>query len=1719
MRYHLLLLCGLLFTPFFTSFGQTVSISTIRTTSNDLPPFCAESQVAITINNSGYTSGDFYVEISDKNGDFSMPTDITNAIGVNISKLVGQLPAGLPTGTGYKVRVRHSSGSYSTNESSPFAIQAKTGDPSTWGSNQWQVAVYSGRNFNEYRGYFIDNQLNIDTELHWDNANGNPSNASSYDGCSVSKDNHSYKYRRKGFSCGYYKLSVPKHDDEASLWINGTQVWSKTGACNPCSSDKDIWEGWLGTYSEVEFWVGEGYGHSHGGLTFELAEYELVAISPDVTICAGQTAFLTAISKYSVVYDWKPTTDLNITSSPTVEASPAVTTNYRVIVTETISRCQQTKFVTVTVNNLSNTQAVQNNAETCPDGTIELQATGANTYEWSPSSTLNSSTGAIIYASPLFTTVYQIIGSNGCHFSTAFVTVEVTPPAGVDDSIWGTNSWNAYVYDSRTEKTNQYYSDYSRLFGKYIESDLNIDTRDHWNNNLTPSDAATYVGCPVTEDVHEVRYKREGFPCDLYQIDVPYHDDGYALEIDGTVVASDNLWYQNNPKTNVWRGFLSNTSKVQFQYQEGWGGSGGAVNFVPIELVENDYFTFCLGETITLNVPSYTDVTYAWTGANLNSTIGATVTATPTGNTVYQVVATHTPSGCTEIGFITVEIETQTLTVSPIFTTICGGESTTLTASGATSYTWTSGSFTTIGSSVVVSPAFTTSYQVDAQFCALSFATAFVTITVGEGDPTEFGDNQWYVYGYNGRSFAQYYGRYIEPNLNFDSRNRWGTTDSPSDASGYVGCTIPKDQHSVSYKRKGFPCGYYQIDITNHDDEAWLYIDGVEIWSNTGCCRAYEDVWRGFLGTNSKIELRWGEGYGGSNGGLRFIELPDQTIITSSKNIRICETTTTTITATSPMPSSGTTFSWSKSKDDSFLSFNTTTGTTVIATANQDSEVFVTVSMHDPVSGCTFKEIFFLTIDPLPATTVNLGYKQICIGETVELEVGGANLYTWSANRSDIEAGFATATGTKNNYKIKVTPTESTTYYVEGNNNCASEFQTVVIDVQKPTFSTAEFGDGEWYVFAYEGNSFDLSKNHYRGNYRQGSIADLSFDSKTMWATWKSPSDAVGYVGCPVSNDNHFVSYKRKNFPCGWYRIHVVNHDDAMKLFVNGTEVFSATGCCKSHYGAWEGFLDENATVEFQWSEGAGGSNGSLQFEYTLSSASQTVWKGTVNTDWFNALNWCDEIPTKDINVLIPKNNVPNMPQINKAGAECNHIEISSGASLEIIGNEELEVYGDWNNNGFLTVNFSTVSFFGTANTKIEGGTYDKFYVVNLEKTSSTLSLSKNVETQYLQLTTGVIDLKNQSLSVISDAENAIVQGSEIAYIYAENQTGKLCRNLASGIGTYEFPFGKSATEFISVKIEKQALPSTQICISTWATTPNNQLAPTGVPLSVNRGGSVLNVIDRWWDISSSVNPLPNKGLNLTLSYSGSENTTPNPMQLFQIQHYDPDLKKWDVPFDEKVGGVTMGVGFAYAENVTKFSPYTIIQAPFALPVEWLYFEGIKDNNIVKLRWETSLEFNHQGFDIERSTDGQNFEQIGKILAFVPNSQQGNFYSFKDENPIFGTAYYRLRQIDTDGSESFSKIISINFQTEKIENSFQVFPNPTRSDNVQLHLKSEPETKIRLILTNILGKIVFEKFIETDKSGRFQGKVDLPQNLNTGVYQWVGVGNNGQLMHQKMILY
>ncbi|AXB55751.1 Ig-like domain-containing protein [Flavobacterium fluviale] len=148
-----------------------------------------------------------------------------------------------------------------------------------------------------------------------------------------------------------------------------------------------------------------------------------------------------------------------------------------------------------------------------------------------------------------------------------------------------------------------------------------------------------------------------------------------------------------------------------------------------------------------------------------------------------------------------------------------------------------------------------------------------------KGDPTEYGDKVWNAYGYlrNDLTLTNtiYAGYYVEPTLNINSRNYWAANSSPSAAANWQGASIPNDNFTVSYKRKGFPCGQYQIQRAHYDDAIQIFIDDVEIFSRSGWdnnpALINNNVYT--LNSNSRVEVRLREDGGDANVGINFLKV------------------------------------------------------------------------------------------------------------------------------------------------------------------------------------------------------------------------------------------------------------------------------------------------------------------------------------------------------------------------------------------------------------------------------------------------------------------------------------------------------------------------------------------------------------------------------------------------------------------------------------------------------------------------------------------------------------------------------------------------------------------------------------------------------------------------------------------------------------------------------
>lgn len=146
------------------------------------------------------------------------------------------------------------------------------------------------------------------------------------------------------------------------------------------------------------------------------------------------------------------------------------------------------------------------------------------------------------------------------------------------------------------------------------------------------------------------------------------------------------------------------------------------------------------------------------------------------------------------------------------------------------------------------------------------------------------------------------------------------------------------------------------------------------------------------------------------------------------------------------------------------------------------------------------------------------------------------------------------------------------------------------------------------------------------------------------------------------------------------------------------------------------------------------------------------------------------------------------------------------------------------------------------------------------------------------------------------------------------------------------------------------------------------------------------------------------------------------------------------------------------------FGPTSVSCAP--LPVELVDFEvGKSGNNEVKINWSTATEVNNDFFEIQNSEDGKHWHYVSKIKG-SGNTTSVQQYTFFDKNPLRGTSYYRLKQVDFDGKVNFSMIQSISFFSINDKGSIQIYPNPA-GDEIRISGGISENTKVDIF--NVLG--------------------------------------------------
>lgn len=192
-------------------------------------------------------------------------------------------------------------------------------------------------------------------------------------------------------------------------------------------------------------------------------------------------------------------------------------------------------------------------------------------------------------------------------------------------------------------------------------------------------------------------------------------------------------------------------------------------------------------------------------------------------------------------------------------------------------------------------------------------------------------------------------------------------------------------------------------------------------------------------------------------------------------------------------------------------------------------------------------------------------------------------------------------------------------------------------------------------------------------------------------------------------------------------------------------------------------------------------------------------------------------------------------------------------------------------------------------------------------------------------------------------------------------------------------------------------------------------------------------------------------------------------------------------------------------------SPIWVNRTAVVLPVVLTQFTGSQVKENIKLSWTTAQEINASLFEIEHSTDGNHFIKAGALASRYQNI--GGTYNFMHTSPKKGINFYRLKQIDIDGSFKYSNILPVQFD-QSIISSIKINPNPVNSI-LNIDLTVAEKANITCKVYNAEGKEV--KIINVVVN---TGKNNITTNasqLAAGTYIIVLISNNERIAETRFI--
>ncbi len=431
-------------------------------------------------------------------------------------------------------------------------------------------------------------------------------------------------------------------------------------------------------------------------------------------------------------------------------------------------------------------------------------------------------------------------------------------------------------------------------------------------------------------------------------------------------------------------------------------------------------------------------------------------------------------------------------------------------------------------------------------------------------------------------------------------------------------------------------------------------------------------------------------------------------------------------------------------------------------------------------------------------------------------------------------------------------------------------------------------------------------------------------------------------------------------------------------------------------------------------------------------------------------------------------------------------LQIEGGAQIVVSGAPILVVQDlDWQQNGNVIPAQSEVIFRGGASAI--SGTGASFHRLTLDKGGAGLQLQTSISVDdELRFTQGSLDLNGQEISL--GTTGSLVNESE---------------------AHRAFNSGAATARILAVRdlnAPSQANPANLgLLITSAANLGSTSLSRHFAPQSVGAASG----IERYYIVV----PTNNSGLNATLrfTYFDAELNGAGESDLEAFLSSDNGLSYAPLGFTSRDANANF-VEFAGVDQLPAANRLTLAEfSATSFPVEWLGFTATAVGARVQCRWETATELNSDYFVVERSVDGLAFASFATLPA-AGNSQDLRSYEAWDEQPYLGRSWYRVRQVDPAGGNSYTPWVRWAFSPPLQP---PLAPNPA-TELTTLSLQALDEGPLALSLYDAKGRLV-QLQQQRLASGLNRIEIDV-RDLSEGVYYIVARQGGQQLRLPLMVL-